>query len=759
MCDFIYFCITTMNKLFRKMLALLAAAVLVGQTMFTSIVSAVEAEGLNDSVDWEVVNVDESDTMNENSDVDDLSIKNLIEVKDLTKESLDLEPINLEVNDSLNLADVNKIDVDSNTSAWDDSRIDGSESNTCVSESDLWKLAKALDESVPNWFYVRENNWQIYLYVEDSIKLDVSDVTLLIDLLLSGDPESISDEWIGFFWKEMYRNGFEPTISNVTQLIDVILNWDGLKVWDIVDISSRGGCFTLNVVGWKPVDLCSRNDTLNSLINNKLNVYFANELKSRYVYANLVNGEIVINYENSNGLISYVTALIDYILTDWNVEDNSNEMSLWKSLGEDYVLDISTVTALIDLSLSDSSYFTVKTREDGCSFGNVVVRFQKIEPSTPWVVWGYETCDKVDVKWGNLKLLADKLNQRIESKWLNWLTMSSDGTTLYLAVKEWTDASFSISTITSLIDYLLNDSVNDLEWWWYIWQSMLDAWFVPNISNLTELIDFNLAGWDLVPWKSIPVYSNEWCFNLIVVADNWNWGNGDNNNSYSWGGSSSGGGSSSRNNSANDDELEFRWEVVEPQVADSCSIKWSTLSDEENQAYLWACENWMILADNVMKANFASPLTRAELDKMMSVYAKQLLGRSYVVNENVSYPDVDNSLWDLPYYIQEWYKLQIMWIHANGSALTKFMPRLLVTRWEFATVFSRVLYGNLYNIDGANYYEKHLQVLKDAGILTNTNPSLVEARGWVVLMLYRSQKVEKSNWKISNEEVAEITWE
>ena len=143
----------------------------------------------------------------------------------------------------------------------------------------------------------------------------------------------------------------------------------------------------------------------------------------------------------------------------------------------------------------------------------------------------------------------------------------------------------------------------------------------------------------------------------------------------------------------------------------------------------------------------------------MSIYAKQLLGRSYVVNDSVSYPDVDSSLGDLPYYIQEWYKLQIMWIHANGNALSKFLPNMLVTRWEFATVFSRVLYGSVYNIDGANFYEKHLQVLKDAGVLTNTNPSLIEARGWVVLMLYRSQKVEQSNWTISNEAVAEITWE
>ena len=100
-----------------------------------------------------------------------------------------------------------------------------------------------------------------------------------------------------------------------------------------------------------------------------------------------------------------------------------------------------------------------------------------------------------------------------------------------------------------------------------------------------------------------------------------------------------------------------------------------------------------------------------------------------------------------------------MWIHADGSALSKFSPNSNVTRWEFATVFSRVLHGDKYNINGANYYEKHIEVLKNKEILTNTNPKLIEKRGWILLMLYRSQKVEESNWNISNEEIVNITSE
>ena len=71
----------------------------------------------------------------------------------------------------------------------------------------------------------------------------------------------------------------------------------------------------------------------------------------------------------------------------------------------------------------------------------------------------------------------------------------------------------------------------------------------------------------------------------------------------------------------------------------------------------------------------------------------------------------------------------------------KFMPEAQVTRAQFATILSRLLYGDKYE-GGALYYTKHLQALKDNGILTNIlDPEhLIELKGYIMLMLMRSNK-------------------
>ena len=54
-----------------------------------------------------------------------------------------------------------------------------------------------------------------------------------------------------------------------------------------------------------------------------------------------------------------------------------------------------------------------------------------------------------------------------------------------------------------------------------------------------------------------------------------------------------------------------------------------------------------------MKANLKNPITRAELDKMLSIYAIKLLGMKHATEKSVTYPDVSNKLGDLAFYIQE----------------------------------------------------------------------------------------------------------
>ena len=48
------------------------------------------------------------------------------------------------------------------------------------------------------------------------------------------------------------------------------------------------------------------------------------------------------------------------------------------------------------------------------------------------------------------------------------------------------------------------------------------------------------------------------------------------------------------------------------------------------------------------------------------------------------------------------------------------------------------MYGAKYNQDGKDWANGHLNALKEAGILKNITPNMLELRGRVLLMLQRS---------------------
>lgn len=83
----------------------------------------------------------------------------------------------------------------------------------------------------------------------------------------------------------------------------------------------------------------------------------------------------------------------------------------------------------------------------------------------------------------------------------------------------------------------------------------------------------------------------------------------------------------------------------------------------------------------------------------MSVYAKNVLGRTVVRTDIPTYADTRWVEGDLAEYIVLSYQLGLMGIDTQG-ALKTFNPHGIVTRAEFATVLSRALFGNKYNQDG-----------------------------------------------------------
>lgn len=192
------------------------------------------------------------------------------------------------------------------------------------------------------------------------------------------------------------------------------------------------------------------------------------------------------------------------------------------------------------------------------------------------------------------------------------------------------------------------------------------------------------------------------------------------------------------NKEENVNDKDGKKEKLDSKVWTNCSIIGSSFSSELNKAYLWACENGLTAASTIFKANMSKQLTRWELAKMMTLYMTKVLWKQPPLIGAVEYLDVDTDLGDLRDYIQMAYQFQIMGVKKDGTALENFHPYRSVTRAEFATVFSRVLYWDKYNQTGETWASWHLEALRNAGILKDTSSTLKELRGRVMLMLMRS---------------------
>ena len=172
------------------------------------------------------------------------------------------------------------------------------------------------------------------------------------------------------------------------------------------------------------------------------------------------------------------------------------------------------------------------------------------------------------------------------------------------------------------------------------------------------------------------------------------------------------------------------------------SLRTSTYPSEWNNAYLFARSMGITTMPTLQSAMMEKGLTRAELAKILSVFTQKFTDKKVIENKvGCEFADKAEAAGDLANYMNLACKLEIMGLHADGKTpLTNFMPNKFVSRAELATVFSRVLNGNQYdNNDGNAYWTKHIEVLKGAGILADTTPTLQEVRANIFLMIYRTK--------------------
>ena len=157
-------------------------------------------------------------------------------------------------------------------------------------------------------------------------------------------------------------------------------------------------------------------------------------------------------------------------------------------------------------------------------------------------------------------------------------------------------------------------------------------------------------------------------------------------------------------------------------------------SREMNDAYQFAHDNRITTTNNIEKAKINSPLTRIAMAKMLSYYAINVLWQKpNSLKWTIKFNDVtdkENSEYNNAVTLS--YQLWIMWQNMKNN---NFRPNDEVTRAEFATALSRMLY---WTQDWSPYYTTHLNKLKQEWIITNDNPKLKEKRGYVMLMLMRT---------------------
>ena len=167
----------------------------------------------------------------------------------------------------------------------------------------------------------------------------------------------------------------------------------------------------------------------------------------------------------------------------------------------------------------------------------------------------------------------------------------------------------------------------------------------------------------------------------------------------------------------------------------SASVFGATYSQELQDAYDWAYSKGVTTQSPIDNANMYGAITRAEMAKMLSVYAKEVLGKELNTSAACTFNDIDSVKGDLHDYIIESCQLGIM-----GQGITAFRPYDTISRAEFGTALSRVLWDKTYE-GGTPYYASHLNALKAAGIMNQiaNAESTKEVRGYVMLMLMRSE--------------------
>jgi hypothetical protein len=126
---------------------------------------------------------------------------------------------------------------------------------------------------------------------------------------------------------------------------------------------------------------------------------------------------------------------------------------------------------------------------------------------------------------------------------------------------------------------------------------------------------------------------------------------------------------------------------------------------------------------------------------MMTEFAIKILKVKPDTTLACYFPDITSETAEMKFYIKTACQLGLMGWESDGKSTKKYFdPNRVVTRAQFGTVLSRLLYDGEHNTENSKlWYAQHLLTLHEAGIINDiSNPSVVEHRGYIMLMLMRA---------------------
>ena len=189
----------------------------------------------------------------------------------------------------------------------------------------------------------------------------------------------------------------------------------------------------------------------------------------------------------------------------------------------------------------------------------------------------------------------------------------------------------------------------------------------------------------------------------------------------------------------------------------SCGSQWShgsatcntiTQQNEFTDAYDRAYNLWITTVAPICEANLDGKITRKQLAKMMTEFTVQIIGKQPNNNILCSFADTKDETPEMKFYMKIACQLGLMGRESDGRQTKRnFDPNNYVTRAEFGTVLSRLIFANKYNTaDSVHRYNKHLQILQQIQIMNDiSKPTMKELRGYVLLMLKRSNEYINNN--------------